>query len=198
MAEWMKIKGYPGYEVSDEGQDRSYWTRRGTSPAHYRIGKTPRRIMRPGHDGSGYEMVILYTGASAGKSHKVATLVIEAFRGSRPAGMVVCHNNNLRCDNRLENLRYDTQAGNFADKSESAKRASSQAKLTDRQVVDIRVSKVIDGITQVVLAKRYGVGKSTVSQSCSGITYAHLPGPRTTGKYLPLDALRKHTARAWA
>jgi hypothetical protein len=41
---------------------------------------------------------------------------MAAHVGPRPDGMQVCHNNGLRTDNRLSNLRYDTASGNMRDR----------------------------------------------------------------------------------
>jgi hypothetical protein len=46
---------------------------------------------------------------------KVHHLILEAFVGPRPEGLKACHNNGDGHDNRLDNLRWDTQANNIAD-----------------------------------------------------------------------------------
>jgi len=48
-------------------------------------------------------------------SEYVHTLVLTAFVGPRPNGMVACHWNDKRFDNRLSNLRWDTMKNNQAD-----------------------------------------------------------------------------------
>ena len=196
MVEWREIDGCPAYEVSDEGRVRSYWTREGCSPTGYRAQETPRRVMKSSYSSSGYADVNLYNGAGTAKRYRVSALVMAAFVGPRPHGMLVCHNNNLRHDDRLENLRYDTNAGNMADKSEGARRAGAR-KLTDQQVIDIRVKHCVDGVPGRQLAREYGLSSTTPVGVYSGKTYAHLPGPRTTTKYVPSAALKQYTARTW-
>lgn len=46
---------------------------------------------------------------------KVQRLVIEAFQGPRPAGMVVCHKDDDPKNNRAENLYYGTRSDNTYD-----------------------------------------------------------------------------------
>ena len=41
--------------------------------------------------------------------------VALAFLGETPDGMEVCHNNGIKSDNRLENLRFDTRSKNMLD-----------------------------------------------------------------------------------
>lgn len=68
--------------------------------------------------------------------------VLLAFVGPRPDGCDACHNNGVRQDNRLANLRWDSRSGNHADmaKHGTARRGESheRAILTERDVVEIR------------------------------------------------------------
>ena len=46
---------------------------------------------------------------------------MQAFVGPAPDGMVICHYNDIKTDNRLENLRYDTQYANGQDRIRNGK-----------------------------------------------------------------------------
>ena len=197
---WKEIDRFPGYGVSDDGRVRSYWTRKGVpSIRGWRVASKPQRVMKTTRGVRGYEVVTLRSGDGEKLTLKIGNLVMEAFYGPRPAGMEVCHNNSVRADNHLENLRYDTHTGNIADKSEEARFASALVtrKLTDQQVIDIRVKHCVDGITYQRLAEEYGIPLTTIGNACRGCTYAHLPGPRTTTRYVPSAALKQYTARTW-
>ena len=50
-----------------------------------------------------------------GGTKYIHRLVLEAFVGPCPEGMETCHNNGVRTDNRLENLRWDTSSANNDD-----------------------------------------------------------------------------------
>ena len=63
---------------------------------------------------NGYPLVKLSKDNAAWHIH-VHRLVLTAFRGPCPEGLVGCHNNDVRTDNRLENLRWDTSSANVAD-----------------------------------------------------------------------------------
>lgn len=88
---WVEIR--PGLEVSSEGRVRQYLN---------------------GHlDRDGYRTI---SGGARGASRmKVHHLVAEAFLGPRPAGAVVRHRNDLKLDNRAENLVYGTRRDNWHD-----------------------------------------------------------------------------------
>ena len=47
------------------------------------------------------------------KTHRVHRLIMAAFRGPCPEGQIVCHGEGGSLDNRLENLKYDTQSENI-------------------------------------------------------------------------------------
>lgn len=97
---WRPVTGYEGYyEVSDHGDVR-------------RAGRS--EVLKGGRLKGGYRCVNLSVNGSA-HSRRVHALVMSAFVGPRPEGMVVCHNNGIPHDNRLSNLRYDTTAANAMD-----------------------------------------------------------------------------------
>jgi hypothetical protein len=112
IEQWRPIAGYEGaYMVSDHGRVRSL-----DRVITYRDGRTrfhPGRILRPGDTGGGH---IVYLGAGIQNQKSVHRLVLEAFVGPCPPGMEACHWNDIRHDNRLENLRWDTHSANEFDK----------------------------------------------------------------------------------
>lgn len=108
---WKPIPGYVGYEASDHGRVRS--SRRGD---HY---LTPRRILRPGVSktkGAPTALVVsLMAPDGRPRTRRVHQLVMEAFVGPRPDGLVTCHWDGDFRNNRLDNLRYDTLSSNTLD-----------------------------------------------------------------------------------
>ena len=123
---WKKMKDFPDYDVSDQGQVRSWknnrWGKRRKNP----------KILKP----------CLSTHGKKGKVKKVHHLVLETFIGPRPKGFETCHNNGKRTDNRSINLRWDSPKNNQADKIKhgTTNRGTRNhcCKLTEKQVLEIR------------------------------------------------------------
>lgn len=62
-----------------------------------------------------YKSTTLWDDKGNGERRSFHSIVMETYVGPRPDGLVICHNNGNRYDNRLENLRYDTQYENIQD-----------------------------------------------------------------------------------
>ena len=127
METWKLIPGYgTRYLVSDQGRVYSNIT---------------NKIMVGGQDCYGYRIVTLSLDGKQ-KTHKVHGLVCELFCGPRPKGGCVCHANDIRDDNRAENLSWGTPAENSAqmrERNRSLQGARNhEAKLTHFQVFMIR------------------------------------------------------------
>lgn len=136
---WKAVPGYEGlYEVSDQGRVRSLDRTivRAGSPARYK-----GRVLKTAPHNGGYRSVVL-SDHGAQTSYLVQDLVMEAHVGPRPPGMWVCHGDNDKTNNYLSNLRYDTPAGNHADKLGHGTLLHGEkhpnARLTREQVVEIR------------------------------------------------------------
>lgn len=111
---WLPIPGYEGmYEVSSSGNVRSL--SRIVSGSDGRKMKVKGRLLKIRTLGMGYHCVDLWKD-NRGSVENVHVLVAAAFIGPRPEGMVVCHYNDVKTDNRVENLRYGTRSENEADK----------------------------------------------------------------------------------
>ncbi len=92
----------PGYWVSNMGRVIAMRSKPGT-------------VMTPEVDRDGYLRVAFWDGARYRK-HLIHRLVLTAFVGPPEKGQVAAHNNGVRCDNALDNLRWATQEENVADK----------------------------------------------------------------------------------
>jgi hypothetical protein len=176
MEVWKPIPSYPDYEASDQGRIRS--TER-IVPQITRWGKSvdrkhPARILKP-QDKKGYEQVAICLGGKKAWRH-VHSLVAETFIGPRPAGHAVCHNNGVRTDNRVSNLRYATYLDNSADMASHGTRlkgeAVAAAKLSEADVRQIR--SLVGSQSQQSIADKFGVHQTAVSRIVRGQTWSHL------------------------
>lgn len=98
---WKDIEGYEGlYQVSNLGRVKSL-PRKG-------VGKN-ERILKQIDNTGGYLTVTIYLNKK-GKIRRVHKLVAEAFLNHKPNGMnlVVDHINDIKIDNRVENLQIVT------------------------------------------------------------------------------------------
>lgn len=166
--EWRPVVGHEGlYEVSNEGRVRSLnrviwqYSRHGVLHPHHLRGRVLRGVPTP----AGYRKVQL----GARNDRLVHSLVLEAFVGPRPVGQVSCHYNDHKDDNRLANLRYDTEVANVADAKRNGTfrtgphprgTAHPLAKLTDRQVARVRR----ESVSSYALAREFGVTPTTIQK----------------------------------
>jgi len=106
-----------GYEVSNMGRVRSYNQKygRGSNTGFRPLSPHPTIITgRP--DPRGYYQVTMRDSVTKKRRNfRIHTLVMQTFVGPIPDNMVICHFNDIKTDNRLENLRFDTAKANSDD-----------------------------------------------------------------------------------
>lgn len=158
-AEVRQVPGYPSLAVSAAGD---VYGPRGRRKAHWRQGYLAVSVRRPGK-------------ARPGKL-PVHLAVLTAWVGQRPAGMEGRHLNGDRSDNSVGNLAWSTHLENVADKVAHGTlvrgSAVGNAKLTEADVLAMR--RLHPGQSLGALAKRFGVGKSTVHDAVTGRQWSHL------------------------
>jgi hypothetical protein len=115
IEEWRPVVGWEGsYEVSNYGRVRSIdrvVTRRDGGEARFK-GQMLTLYRSPGH----YFRVALPRSGGGQQWACVHKLVLDAFVGPRPVGLVACHNDGDHCNNHVSNLRWDTYSSNSYDK----------------------------------------------------------------------------------
>ena len=168
---WKDIPGYEGkYQVSNMGNVKSLQRTINSSNQHETFTfQTQERILRSGkQDRMGHIAVVLH---NPRKTYPVHQLVMLAFVGEPPPKKVVCHNNGIPYDNRLENLRYDTQKENILDVLHDGR---AWKKLTEDDVQAIRFGAWC-GISVTELGRMFGVAHQSISKVLNGRTFAWLP-----------------------
>ena len=118
MEIWKNIKGYEGlYQVSNKGNVKSLNRFRSNG------GVLKERVLKQSNDGHGYLKVGLCKNSKI-NSIKVHKLVAISFLDHIPKGyeIVVDHINNIKTDNKIENLELITNRENCSkDRKGSSK-----------------------------------------------------------------------------
>jgi len=104
--QWRPIPGFAGYEASDLGRVRSWrWRPKASTP----------RTLSPLKNARGYLFLRL---RRDGEYHvrMIHQLVLAAFVGPPPDGLITRHLNGDPTDNALSNLKYGTHSENGLDR----------------------------------------------------------------------------------
>lgn len=93
------IPGFPHYGITNTGQVYAF---------------RKHRFLKLGTSKEGYKTAGLRED-KIDYTVSVARLVLLTFQGNPPLATECCHNNGIKTDNRLENLRWDTHFNNMQD-----------------------------------------------------------------------------------
>lgn len=169
---YKDIPGFPGYRVGADGSVWSCWFVPGGQQRAVMLDRW--RELKP----SGlYKLVTL---SRDGKLfyRKVHILVLEAFVGPRPKGMLACHfpdRDPANC--RLDNLRWDTRRENQNDmiKHGTVRKGGSLpwTKTTAEKVIEIRRRKAL-GDSYEKLAADFGMSKGAIAHIVKRRSWRHV------------------------
>ena len=154
---WKPVIGFVGlYEVSVLGR---------VSCLNYRMKKGVKHILRPAPNSDGYLNVHLYA-HDGGASYKVHRLVAEAFLPNPMKLPEVNHKNEVKSDNRVENLEwcareYNMQYGTIADRN----RARQQKRIIAK---DPLTGKIVLRLPSIEASRKLGFDPTQVSRCCTG------------------------------
>lgn len=199
---WRDVPGYEGlYSVSDLGRVRSVRTNR---------TRSSDGVLRQVVASNGYLRVALSKHGHVDR-RPVHWIVLEAFVGPRPSGREACHFDGNPLNPCLSNLRWDTHIGNMRDRKRHGRNSTGarnarythpettprgerngRAVLTAIQVAAIRSSAESSG----AVARRLGVGHTTISKIRRGLIWKHLPP--NDGRTAPSEALQNLRAEVKA
>lgn len=113
---WRPVVGFEGlYEVSDTGLVRSVAREWKSGRDHRLIRFQPEQIKAQRPDKDGYCTVKLRKNGKVFARVKVHHLVLQAFVGPRPDGLLGCHKDHSRNNNCFTNLYWGTAKDNSAD-----------------------------------------------------------------------------------
>lgn len=168
--EYRELPEFPGYRI---GNDGSVWSCR--QPIQGQKWRRLRLQLR-----SGYPSAFIYNTEGVQVPRLVHRLVLEAFVGPCPDGMECCHNNGVRSDNRLENLRWDTRKANGQDRIKHGTQLHGEQmpwhKITAEQAVEIR-ELYANGATTAELSKQFGIANTNIAEVIRGTVWRRAGGP---------------------
>lgn len=162
MPDWQTIPGYSAYQASDDGRVRRIAT-----------GKEIRAIPNGPYLGLSVKCDV----SEKFVRRRVHVLVTLAFHGPRPLGKIALHRNDIKSDNRSGNLYWGTHSGNQYDAIRNGGKKvgyrrecpwqlgemNQMAKLTNKEVREIRKTYAAGILNQSKLARKYGVSQAAIS-----------------------------------
>jgi predicted XRE-type DNA-binding protein len=150
----LSFMGYPDYRV---GRNGAVWSKK-------RFGKWIQLRLTPDKDG--YLIVKLHKNNQQ-RTFRVGPLVLLTFVGPKPPKMWCCHNNGIRTDNRVTNLRWDTPQNNQLDKiSHRTMRNGEQCNFSKLKADDVRqIRRLLDEgkMKQCEIAKMFNVSDGRIT-----------------------------------
>lgn len=157
---WKDIIGYEGlYEVSSLGRIKS----------HYNSGRTKDSLLKYLPNGTGYYQVTLYKTENGKKLRNhvlVHKLVAEAFIPNPHNYPCVNHKNEIKTDNRIENLEWCTYAYNNAYGTAKIRAIESKAKMVAQYT--ITGHWIATYLSIGIVCELLGCSKSTIKDVCNG------------------------------
>ena len=165
---WLPVKGYEeSYEVSNFGR-----IRRSSDCAKSLTGNILSQIQVI----HGYLKSHLYKNGF-GKLIFNHVLVMNAFIGKKPIGMVINHRDGIKTNNHLRNLEYITQSENIKHAhllglktQKGEKNNASKLKMND--VVEIK-KRLTLGHFHKDIAKDFNVSRQTIGQIKNGLIWEY-------------------------
>ena len=184
LEEWRDIPGYEGaYQASSWGRVRSL--ARAVLSGYNKTRNKRERVLASVTHHSGYQIYGLRDGKNS-KNYYGHTLILLAFIGPRPEGMVACHHDGNRSNNWLVNLRYATRADNEQDKRRHGTfqegEQATNVRLSEPDIFRIRERRAA-GEDCAAIGADYDMRSGHISKICTGEAWANSPGAITRNHY---------------
>lgn len=161
MTEIREIPGFVGYGVDCTGRVFTRVKAGGVtgSPPGGAFLVDEWREMRLRTTSDGYRCAQLKRNTK-NTHQRVHRLVLMAFVGEPPPGMIACHNDGNRSNNAIENLRWGTHSENQRDRIKHGTsprgEGSATSKLTWEKVREIR-RLAAEGVSVRLICERFGM-----------------------------------------
>lgn len=148
MEIFLPIEGFEKkYQISNSGKIRN----------------SKNQILKPCIGNNGYSHVALWKDKK-GNTKDIHSLVASTFISKKFGIQQINHINGIKTDNRVENLEWVSPRSNMEHAIRTGLRRdsgekSSNSKLTESQVIEIRRLYFSDEMTAVEIAKKYSINK---------------------------------------
>lgn len=158
---WKDIEGYEGkYQVSNMGRVRSL----GREVYHGRFHKFQKeRVLRGNLLPQGYYQVLLSKNGRP-KPFRIHRLVAMAFVEGYKEGLVVNHKNEIKADNRAENLEWVTQQQNVNCGTVIERRVDAYSTIVEQRTKDGALVATYKNTVEA--AKATGFNASNIGDCC--------------------------------
>ena len=135
--------------------------------------------LQPTKAATGYWVVTLKADNGRSIQQRLHCLILAAFCGPRPAGLLGCHKDDNKDNNVLDNLEWGTPKHNTATAFRNGKmtgrkgEAHHMAKLTDTDICKIKELRVA-GATCAAIATQFGVGMTLIWKIVNNKNWTHV------------------------
>lgn len=163
MKKFYPIPGWENYGISKDGDVcRLKGGVRGARPGLV--------LSQYVHKSRGYRTVRLYD-KNRQQTVDVHRLMAVTFLGGVPDGMHVCHNNGIKTDCRLQNLRIDTASSNCMDKvshgTDNRGESHYKSKYPVNLIFEVK-KKLASGMRSADVAREFGMSHTYVRNIKNG------------------------------
>lgn len=167
---WKEVVGHEGYyQVSNIGRVRTHWEAK-KKHSHFHAGKILKQ-----HLSNKYLRVWLC--GPKKKFRTIHSLVLDAFKGLRPAGKAGRHLDGNGLANVSDNLTWGTHKQNIEDKQihGTQTRGSSHgtSKVSEIDVVKIRALRA-EGLTLSAISEKFPISRDAVHDIVRRKTWKHV------------------------
>jgi hypothetical protein len=154
-----------------------------------RVLTTQWRKLKATISAAGYPHVTILQPTGRHRPFPSHVMVLEAWRGPRPEGLEARHRNDVKSDNRLDNLLWGTASENMLDRGLNGDPTfrgdgHPQAILTTDIVLGMR-EMVRNGATTEAAALAHNAPLEAARGAIRGRSWAHLPGAVRLNAYTP-------------
>ncbi len=176
--EYREIEGFPGYYVGNDGTVWSCRMQGGGKRDYIKLSSIPKQLT-PDINKHGGHLVVTLQGENSSFRFPVHTLVLEAFVGPRPEGLVARHfPDRDPTNNNVSNLGWATTAENQADKITHGTSCRGEkcgmSKMTRENVIKLREMYSTGDYTQKQLGDLFGITQVNTSSIVRRKIWAHI------------------------